>query len=149
MRHSLWPESGLRPGVWRNSNSSSPTCLHIMGWLFIFISHQDPKPDQPPAGDPPEVHRDARCAGYGGCRGSPAKHSVHQTFRLRPCRPPGQLDLLRPARSGVNMAIDISFRHLAESQDGKAVGIVLSGMGSDGTLGIRALEEHMGMAMAQ
>jgi two-component system CheB/CheR fusion protein len=47
------------------------------------------------------------------------------------------------------MSIDIFFRHLAEDQDGKAVGIILSGMGSDGTLGIRALKEHAGMAMAQ
>jgi len=61
----------------------------------------------------------------------------------------GTLTLLRPVRSGVNTTIDIFFRHLAEDQDGKAVGIVLSGMGSDGTLGIRALKEHMGIAMAQ
>ena len=61
----------------------------------------------------------------------------------------GTLTLLRPTRSGVNTTIDIFFRHLAEDQDGKAAGIVLSGMGSDGTLGIRALKEHMGIAMAQ
>lgn len=63
----------------------------------------------------------------------------------------GSFTLLRPSpkEKGVKMSIDIFFRHLAEDQDGKAVGIILSGMGSDGTLGIRALKEHAGMAMVQ
>ncbi len=62
----------------------------------------------------------------------------------------GRLIPLRPARvSGTKTTIDIFFRNLAEDQDGKAVGIVLSGMGNDGTLGIRALKEYMGVAMAQ
>ena len=62
----------------------------------------------------------------------------------------GRLILLKPAwAGGAVTAIDIFFRHLAEDQDGKAVGIVLSGMGNDGTLGIRALKEHTGMVMAQ
>ncbi len=62
----------------------------------------------------------------------------------------GRLILLKPVRPGAaETTIDIFFRHLAEDQDGKAVGIILSGMGNDGTLGIRALKEHTGMAMAQ
>lgn len=63
----------------------------------------------------------------------------------------GSFTLLRPSpkEKGAKMSIDIFFRHLAEDQDGKAVGIILSGMGSDGTLGIRALKEHAGMAMVQ
>jgi chemotaxis protein methyltransferase CheR/two-component system CheB/CheR fusion protein len=61
----------------------------------------------------------------------------------------GSLILLEPVNaSGTRMAIDIFFWHLVEDQDGKAVGIILSGMGSDGTLDIRALKEHMGMGMA-
>ena len=59
----------------------------------------------------------------------------------------GSLILLEPVNaSGTRMAIDIFFWHLVEDQDGKAVGIILSGMGSDGTLDIRALKEHMAMA---
>jgi two-component system CheB/CheR fusion protein len=50
---------------------------------------------------------------------------------------------------GGRMSIDLFFRHLAEDQDGKAIGLILSGMGSDGTLGVRALKEHTGMVMAQ
>jgi chemotaxis methyl-accepting protein methylase/nitrogen-specific signal transduction histidine kinase len=62
----------------------------------------------------------------------------------------GSFALLKPAaKVGSRMGIDLFFRHLADDQDGKAVGIILSGMGSDGTLGIRAIKEHTGMVMAE
>ena len=44
---------------------------------------------------------------------------------------------------------DRFFRHLAADQKEKAIGIVLSGMGSDGTLGLRTIKEQLGMAMVQ
>lgn len=43
---------------------------------------------------------------------------------------------------GLNLPIDIFFRSLAEDQKEKAIGIVLSGTGSDGTRGIRAIKEE-------
>jgi len=62
----------------------------------------------------------------------------------------GNFALLQPStKVGGRMSIDLFFRHLADDQDGKAVGIILSGMGSDGTLGIRTLKEHAGMVMVQ
>ena len=62
----------------------------------------------------------------------------------------GTFILLKPTTIfGAKTSIDSFFRHLADDQDGKAVGIILSGMGSDGTLGIRAMKEHAGMVMAQ
>jgi two-component system CheB/CheR fusion protein len=45
--------------------------------------------------------------------------------------------------------IDVLFRSLAEGCGPCAIGIVLSGTGSDGTLGLRAIKEHGGMIMAQ
>ncbi|HEX2573981.1 MAG TPA: chemotaxis protein CheB [Polyangia bacterium] len=45
--------------------------------------------------------------------------------------------------------IDVLFRSLAEECGASAVGIVLSGTGSDGTLGLRSIKEHGGMIMAQ
>ncbi|NIR50906.1 hypothetical protein GWO43_20050 [candidate division KSB1 bacterium] len=45
--------------------------------------------------------------------------------------------------------INYLFRALAEDQEGKAVGIILSGTGTDGVLGVRAIKEKVGMAMAQ
>lgn len=50
---------------------------------------------------------------------------------------------------GINLPIDIFFRSLAEDQNEKAVAIVLSGTGSDGTRGIRSIKEHGGMVMVQ
>ncbi|MCB0806480.1 MAG: PAS domain-containing protein [Bacteroidales bacterium] len=48
-----------------------------------------------------------------------------------------------------NLPIDIFFRSLAADIGNKAIGIVLSGTGSDGTMGIKAIKEHEGMIMAQ
>ena len=50
---------------------------------------------------------------------------------------------------GINLPIDIFFRSLAEDQGAKAIAIVLSGTGSDGSSGIRAIKEELGMAMVQ
>ena len=47
------------------------------------------------------------------------------------------------------MPIDFFFRHLAADQKEKAIGIILSGMGSDGTLGLKAIKENLGMVMVQ
>lgn len=62
----------------------------------------------------------------------------------------GSLHLLEPAaRRGQRLPIDFFFRSLALSQHEQAVCIVLSGTGSDGTLGMRAIKGEGGMAMAQ
>jgi two-component system CheB/CheR fusion protein len=49
----------------------------------------------------------------------------------------------------VNLPIDIFFTSLAQDQGDRAVGIVLSGTGSDGTRGVRAIKEAGGMIMVQ
>ena len=62
----------------------------------------------------------------------------------------GKLQVLEPvAPRGQRMPIDFFFRHLAADQKEKAIGIILSGMGSDGTLGLKAIKENLGMAMVQ
>lgn len=50
---------------------------------------------------------------------------------------------------GVRLPINYFFRALAEDQKERAVGIVLSGTGTDGTLGLKAIKGAGGMAMAQ
>jgi two-component system, chemotaxis family, CheB/CheR fusion protein len=50
---------------------------------------------------------------------------------------------------GVNLPIDVFLRSLAEDMGEKAIAIILSGTGSDGTRGIRAIKEQGGMIMAQ
>ncbi len=62
----------------------------------------------------------------------------------------GQFQVLEPAAArGMRMPIDFFFRQLATDQKEKAIGILLSGMGSDGTAGLKAVKEHLGMAMVQ
>jgi len=51
--------------------------------------------------------------------------------------------------TGVHLPIDYFFRSLAEDQKHQAIGIVLSGTGSDGTLGLKAIKGESGMTMAQ
>lgn len=55
----------------------------------------------------------------------------------------------RPPHSTVNFAIDEFFISLAEAVTDKAVGIILSGMGTDGTKGADAIEKHGGIVMVQ
>jgi two-component system, chemotaxis family, CheB/CheR fusion protein len=62
----------------------------------------------------------------------------------------GTLHLLEPAAPrGQRLPIDFFFRSLAQDQRERAIGIVLSGTGSDGTLGVRAIKGEGGMVMAQ
>jgi len=62
----------------------------------------------------------------------------------------GALQLLEPAfPRGQRLPIDFFFRSLAHDQRERAICIVLSGTGSDGTLGVRAIKGEGGMAMAQ
>ncbi|MFP4619333.1 MAG: chemotaxis protein CheB [Spirochaetaceae bacterium] len=49
----------------------------------------------------------------------------------------------------LNLPIDIFLRSLAEDSKEKAIGIILSGTGSDGTLGIRAVKGAGGLVFAQ
>ena len=62
----------------------------------------------------------------------------------------GKLHLVEPAAPrGQRLPIDLFFRSLAKDQRERAVCIVLSGTGSDGTLGVRAVKAEGGIAMAQ
>ena len=62
----------------------------------------------------------------------------------------GKLHLLEPAAPrGLRLPIDFFFRSLAQDQHERAICIVLSGTGSDGTLGVKAIKGEGGMAMAQ
>ena len=54
----------------------------------------------------------------------------------------------RPA-NGCNMPVDAFFRELAADRGSKALGVVLSGTASDGTLGLRAIKAAGGITFAQ
>ncbi|SKA97602.1 two-component system, chemotaxis family, CheB/CheR fusion protein [Paucidesulfovibrio gracilis DSM 16080] len=56
---------------------------------------------------------------------------------------------LTPQEPHLNLPIDLFFRSLAEDRGENAVGIILSGTGSDGTRGVRAIKEHGGLVLVQ
>jgi two-component system, chemotaxis family, CheB/CheR fusion protein len=64
---------------------------------------------------------------------------LHGTLHIMEC----------PPENRVPLPIDYFFRSLAEDQKPRAVGIILSGTGSDGTLGLRAIKAESGMTIAQ
>ena len=59
----------------------------------------------------------------------------------------GTLRVARPRGQG--NTIDTFLRSLAEDQEEHAIGVILSGSGSDGALGIKAIKEHGGLTVAQ
>ncbi len=62
----------------------------------------------------------------------------------------GFLRLELPAQPrGLRLPIDLLFSSLAREQGERAVGVVLSGMGSDGTLGLQAIKSQGGLTLAQ
>lgn len=62
----------------------------------------------------------------------------------------GRLVLNEPNYSGgLNFPIDLFLRSLAEDQGEKAIAVILSGTGSDGVRGIRAIKQHGGVIFVQ
>jgi two-component system CheB/CheR fusion protein len=62
----------------------------------------------------------------------------------------GKLNLVKRMQThNLHMPIDYFFRSLAEDQKSNAIGIILSGTGTDGTLGLRAIKAESGLTFAQ
>ncbi len=62
----------------------------------------------------------------------------------------GVLHLLVPsAPRGLRLPIDFFFRSLATDQQARSIAVILSGMGSDGTLGVMAIKEQAGAVFVQ
>ncbi|MCC6232630.1 MAG: chemotaxis protein CheB, partial [Verrucomicrobiales bacterium] len=119
------------------------------GWAFIIVQHLDPTR----RGMLPELLR----------RSTVMKVvQVKDRTRVQPDRvyviPPnkdlsfrrGVLHLLEPtAPRGQRLPIDFLFRSLARDLHAQSIGVILSGMGSDGTLGARAIKEQAGLIVVQ
>ncbi|MFP4647873.1 MAG: chemotaxis protein CheB [Halorhodospira sp.] len=70
---------------------------------------------------------------------------VHQGQLRQRAQDPGT----RGGGGGARHSVDVFFRALAEQVGARAIGIVLSGTGSDGTLGLREIKRCGGMTMVQ
>lgn len=62
----------------------------------------------------------------------------------------GYLYLFEPAEMrGLRLPIDYFFRSLAEDLQERSIGVILSGMGTDGSLGLKAIKEKNGIVAVQ
>lgn len=62
----------------------------------------------------------------------------------------GVLHLLAPPPApGPRLPVDFFFRSLALDHRRRSVGVILSGMGTDGTLGLRAIREQAGLTLVE
>lgn len=62
----------------------------------------------------------------------------------------GMLHLSEPIETrGLRLPVDFLFQSLAEDQKDRSIGIILSGMGSDGTQGLQAIKEKGGITVVQ
>ena len=62
----------------------------------------------------------------------------------------GALELTKPVeRHGVRLPFDVFLRSLAQDLGERAVCVVLSGAGTDGSLGLLAVKEHNGLVIVQ
>lgn len=86
--------------------------------------------------------------------------TVHDNIRVQPNHvyviPPNTtMELVDGAlrlvtrESGLHLPVDTFFRSLAKIQGSRAIGIVLSGNASDGSLGVRAIKAECGLTFAQ
>lgn len=62
----------------------------------------------------------------------------------------GALHLFEPIETrGLRLPIDVFFHSLAEDKHENSVGVILSGMGSDGSVGIKSIKENGGIVLVQ
>jgi len=62
----------------------------------------------------------------------------------------GALYLFEPIETrGLRLPVDFFFRSLADDRQDQSIGVILSGMGSDGSMGLKAIKEQAGMVLVQ
>lgn len=62
----------------------------------------------------------------------------------------GMLHLFDPVETrGLRLPVDVFFRSLAEDMQARSIGVILSGMGSDGSLGLKSIKEKNGIVLVQ
>ncbi len=121
----------------------------ISGMAFVVVSHLDPEHSSELRGLLSEYTNMPVVDAVDGLRIRPNHVYVippNAELRIRN----GRLRVARPSRPrGRRMPIDVFFAALAADQQENAVSVILSGTGSDGSLGTVAIKEHGGITFAQ
>lgn len=61
----------------------------------------------------------------------------------------GKIQLMETLKNRIRLPIDLFFRSLAQDMGNRSAAIVLSGMGTDGSLGIKEIKVHDGLVLVQ
>ena len=118
------------------------------GMAFVLIQHLDPRHESHLTELLSKATR-MPVSEVAGETLAEANHVYVISPRLNVGISDGVLDTPPRPASGRNMPIDSFFRALAADRGRKALGIVLSGTGSDGTLGLQAIKAVGGATFAQ
>jgi two-component system CheB/CheR fusion protein len=119
------------------------------GMAYVVIQHLDPTQK----GMLPELlQRISRMKVFQAKNGMPVK--IDSVYVIPPNSSMsllnGVLHLFDPVETrGMRLPIDFFFRSLADDRKDLSIGIILSGMGSDGSIGLRAIKESNGIVMVQ
>jgi two-component system CheB/CheR fusion protein len=120
------------------------------GMAFILIQHLDPThesmgPEILSRATPMPVHEVKN-----GARVEPNQvYVIPPNFAMKLIHGVLSLLPLRTGPRGQSLVVDLFFQSLALDQKRKAIGVILSGAGSDGTLGLKAIKSEGGLAIAQ
>ncbi|MCB9701911.1 MAG: PAS domain-containing protein [Myxococcales bacterium] len=119
------------------------------GVAFVVIQHLDPSH---PSQLVPILQRATElpvCEAEEGARVEPGRVYVIPPTHDLTIRG-GVLHLTPPTSApGLHLPIDLFLRSLAGDRQEQAVAVILSGMGSDGTAGLRAIKERGGLVLVQ
>jgi len=119
------------------------------GLAFVIVQHLDPTHK----GILPELLQRATGMEVHQVRDN-LKVKVNSVYVIPPNKDlsilHGVLHLFPPvAPRGLRLPIDFFLRSLAEDQQEASIGVILSGMGSDGTLGLKAIKGRGGLVLVQ
>ena len=119
------------------------------GMAFVLLQHLDPKHDSMSADILSRVSKMPVTEVKDGTRVEPNKvYIIPPNFSMGIFH--GVLNLIpRTEVRGQHLVIDFFFEALAEDQKHLAIGVVLSGTGSDGTQGLMAIKAEGGITFAQ
>jgi two-component system, chemotaxis family, CheB/CheR fusion protein len=119
------------------------------GMAFILVQHLDPSHDSILADLLQRVTRIPVVEITDNIKVAPDHIYIIPSNRLLTATD-GILKLTaRPIKNQRSMPIDLFFTSLAEVHQSQAIGVVLSGTGTDGTLGLKAIKDHGGFTFAQ
>jgi two-component system, chemotaxis family, CheB/CheR fusion protein len=121
----------------------------LSGMAFVLISHLDPRHETLL---PELIQKSSEMVVTQASDGT--KILPNHVYTIPPKHDLAVLDgvlqlLDSPRFPNPRLPIDFFFRSLAQDQRENAIGIILSGMGTDGTHGLRAIKGELGMAMVQ